>query len=70
MMNPCNSAFRRSSAALFLSACFLTPSWGQSRDAALLSAATAEQAAVVQTLERLVNIETGTGNYPQLQSFH
>ena len=62
MMNPCNSAFRRSSAALFLSACFLTPSWGQSRDAALLSAATAEQAAVVQTLERLVNIETGTGD--------
>lgn len=31
-------------------------------DAALLSAATAEQPAVVKTLERLVNIETGTGN--------
>lgn len=40
--------------------------WGagssaQTRDEALLAAATAEQAAVVQTLERLVNIETGTG---------
>ncbi len=34
----------------------------QSRDEALLSAATAEQPAAVKTLERLVNIETGTGN--------
>lgn len=32
------------------------------RDEALLAAATAEQAATVKTLERLVNIETGTGN--------
>ncbi len=31
-------------------------------DASLLTAATAEQPAVVKTLERLVNIETGTGN--------
>ncbi|MBK8073080.1 MAG: M20/M25/M40 family metallo-hydrolase [Ramlibacter sp.] len=31
------------------------------KDDALLAAATAEQAAVVKTLERLVNIETGTG---------
>jgi glutamate carboxypeptidase len=31
-------------------------------DAALLAAATAEQPQVVRTLERLVNIETGTGN--------
>ncbi len=31
-------------------------------DAKLLAAATAEQPAVVKTLERLVNIETGTGN--------
>ena len=40
--------------------------WGQaqaqSRDDALLATATAEQPAVVKTLERLVNIETGTGN--------
>ena len=35
--------------------------WSQSRDDALLAAATAEQPAVVKTLERLVNIETGTG---------
>jgi glutamate carboxypeptidase len=34
----------------------------QSRDDALLAAATAEQAATVKTLERLVNIETGTGH--------
>ena len=31
-------------------------------DASLLTAATAEQPAVVKTLERLVNIETGTGD--------
>ena len=34
--------------------------WAQ-KDEALLAAATAEQGAVVKTLERLVNIETGTG---------
>lgn len=34
--------------------------WAQ-KDEALLTAATAEQGAVVKTLERLVNIETGTG---------
>lgn len=34
----------------------------QGRDDSLLTAATAEQAAAVKTLERLVNIETGTGN--------
>ena len=34
----------------------------QPRDEALLAAATAEQSAVVKTLEKLVNIETGTGN--------
>ena len=36
-------------------------SWAQSRDEALFTAATAEQPAVVKTLEKLVNIETGTG---------
>lgn len=44
----------------------LSLAWGhaqaQSRDDALLATATAEQPAVVKTLERLVNIETGTGN--------
>ena len=34
----------------------------QTRDDALLAAATAEQPAVIKTLERLVNIETGTGD--------
>jgi glutamate carboxypeptidase len=34
----------------------------QQRDEALFKAATEEQSAVVKTLERLVNIETGTGN--------
>ena len=37
------------------------PAWAQ-KDESLLAAATAEQPAVVKTLERLVNIETGTGN--------
>ncbi len=36
--------------------------FAQARDEALLQAATASQAATVKTLERLVNIETGTGN--------
>jgi glutamate carboxypeptidase len=34
----------------------------QGRDDSLLAAATAEQGAAVKTLERLVNVETGTGN--------
>ncbi len=37
-------------------------SHAQTRNDALMAAATAEQAAVVKTLERLVNIETGTGD--------
>ena len=37
------------------------PAWAQ-KDDSLLADATAEQPAVVKTLERLVNIETGTGN--------
>ena len=47
-----------------LMATFLTGThaWSQSRDEALLSAAMSEQSAVLKTLERLVNIETGTGN--------
>jgi len=47
------------SAALL--ACCL-PAAAQQRDDALFQAASAEQAAVVRTLESLVNIETGTGN--------
>lgn len=45
--------------ALALAACAAS---AQQRDEALFSAATAEQPAVVKTLEQLVNIETGTGN--------
>ena len=47
---------------LLASVAMLCTSVGHARDAALLQAATAEQPAVVKTLERLVNIETGTGN--------
>lgn len=46
-------------AAVALALC--APAFAQ-KDDALLSAATAEQAAVVKTLERLVSIETGTGH--------
>ena len=39
-----------------------TTAWAQKRDSALFDAATAEQPAVVRTLERLVAIETPTGD--------
>jgi len=45
-----------------VAACVFGGAWAQQRDEALLGAAQAEQPAVVKTLERLVNIETGTGN--------
>lgn len=46
-----------------LATAFLAPAaFGQQRDEALFQAATAEQPAVIKTLEQLVNIETGTGN--------
>ena len=58
-----HSAFHRSALAALLASAFITPAaWSQARDDALFSAATAEQPAVVKTLERLVNIETGTGD--------
>lgn len=52
---------------LAISACLAasvaaSASWAQTRNDALFAAATAEQPATVKTLERLVNIETGTGN--------
>nr|WP_298926020.1 glutamate carboxypeptidase [uncultured Ramlibacter sp.] len=61
------------SAALTLAACGSTPpaataapataaAPARAADATLLAAATAEQTQVVRTLEKLVNIETGTGN--------
>jgi glutamate carboxypeptidase len=47
----------------FVAAFFVANSaQAQARNDALLAAATAEQPAVVKTLERLVNIETGTGD--------
>lgn len=49
-------------AAWLLAAGWLASPWAHARDEALLQAATAEQPAVVKTLERLVNIETGTGD--------
>jgi glutamate carboxypeptidase len=48
-------------AALSVAVLASLPAFAQ-RDDALLQAATAEQPAVVRTLERLVNIETGTGD--------
>jgi glutamate carboxypeptidase len=42
--------------------------WAQARNDALFAAATAEQPATVKTLERLVNIETGTGDAQGLAS--
>lgn len=63
------TAPRRRAATRWASAmagwCFAaTAAWAQSTapDAALLAAATAEQPATVKTLERLVNVESGSGN--------
>ncbi|RZM04236.1 MAG: M20/M25/M40 family metallo-hydrolase [Variovorax sp.] len=57
------SSFRLSLAGALAGAVLLVaPAWAQKRDNALFDAATAEQPAVVKTLEQLVNIETGTGD--------
>ncbi len=49
--------------AALLAAMLAAPAaWSQARDDALFAAATAEQLAVIQTLDHLVNIETGTGD--------
>ena len=52
---------RRLVAAL-LAVASLAPALAQQRDEALYHAATAEQLVVLETLEQLVNIETGTGD--------
>lgn len=52
---------RLAALSIALSACL--PAFAQ-RDDSLFQAATAEQPAVVRTLEQLVNIETGTGDAP------
>ena len=56
--------FHRALLAALLGAALLAPAAfaQQKRDNALFDAATAEQPAVVKTLEKLVNIETGTGD--------
>ena len=49
--------------ALALASAFLLPgAWAQQRDEALMAAATAQQPALVKTLQQLVEIETGTGD--------
>ncbi len=48
--------------AILLIAMCVNTSFAQTRNEALWSAATAEQSAAVKTLERMVNIETGTGD--------
>ena len=55
---------RQLPALVFLVALLVSPftASAQMRDDNLFAAATAEQGAAVKTLERLVNIETGTGN--------
>ena len=58
-----NQQFHTIALALIAGSAFATtPVGAQTRDEALLAASTAEQTAVLRTLERLVNIETGTGN--------
>lgn len=61
-------SFRTRPARLLATAALVAAAFGtslasaQARNDALFAAATAEQAATIKTLERLVNIETGTGN--------
>ncbi|MES2533654.1 MAG: glutamate carboxypeptidase [Pseudomonadota bacterium] len=59
-----SSRFTRSSllAAALGAALFAPAAFAQKRDNVLFDAATAEQPAVLKTLETLVNIETGTGD--------
>ena len=55
--------FRRTALVALLATGFIAPAaFAQKRDNVLFEAATAEQPAVVKTLEQLVNFETGTGN--------
>jgi glutamate carboxypeptidase len=56
-------ALYRTASAVLLAGVFAVPAaFAQKRDNALFEAATAEQPAVIKTLEKLVNIETGTGD--------
>lgn len=49
-------------AALFAASFVAPAAWSQARDETLFSAAMSEQPAVIKTLERLVSIETGSGD--------
>ncbi len=62
-------AFPRTAfATLFATAFIAFAAHAQTRDQALLDAATAEKPAVIKTLENLVDIETGTGDAEGLAS--
>jgi len=56
------NALALTAALLLGSAGFAPAAWAQKRDNVLFDAATSEQPAVVKTLERLVKIESGTGD--------
>ncbi|RZI90178.1 MAG: M20/M25/M40 family metallo-hydrolase, partial [Variovorax sp.] len=57
------TSLQRTVTAVLLAAAFAAPAaFAQKRDNVLFDAATAEQPAVLKTLEKLVNIETGTGD--------
>ncbi|MFZ3117292.1 MAG: glutamate carboxypeptidase [Variovorax sp.] len=62
MILPKKSALALTMALLLGSAGFAPAAWAQKRDNVLFDAATSEQPAVVKTLERLVRIESGTGD--------
>ena len=62
-------AVRAIAAAVAAMTIMAAPSHAQTKDDALLAAATAEKPAVVATLEKLVNIETGTGNAEGLATY-
>ncbi|MEO9102941.1 MAG: glutamate carboxypeptidase [Burkholderiaceae bacterium] len=69
-MNTTKPFVRRSiAAALATTLLAAVPVHAQTRDEALMSAATAEKSAVIGTLEKLVNIETGTGNAEGLAAY-
>ena len=62
------TTLQRTVTAVLLAAAFAAPAaFAQKRDNVLFDAATAEQPAVIKTLEKLVNIETGTGDAEQAQ---
>ena len=62
-MHPAPLSSCRSALAALLATAFLAPAaWARSATTPCSHAATAEQPAVIKTLEQLVNIETGTGD--------